>query len=248
MTAALASTDSRRRFYVGMACLLLVVNFIGFAPSYFLMSRFDAPSLPPRTHVHGPIFVGWFLLFLAQATLIARGSRQLHRRLGVAGAVLAAVMVVSGLVMIIVRAGEYRPTGGTDDAEALAGTATVVFANLHLLASFAIFAGLGVVYRRRPRVHKRCMLLASLSMMPQSIGRIAGFPALAVSPVPFALGSLLVLLCVPVIHDWLTLRRVHPVNAWGPLLFFATLVISAAVLPATGFGQRLVAALAELQQ
>ena len=69
--AALSSTDSSRRFYIVVAVLLLAVNLIGFAPSYFLMNQFAAPSLPTRTHIHGPIFVGWFLMFLVQPAQLA---------------------------------------------------------------------------------------------------------------------------------------------------------------------------------
>ena len=150
--------------------------------------------------------------------------------------------------MILVRAGEFQPTGGPEDAEALAGTAIVVWSNLHLLTSFTIFAGLGIAWRQRPQTHKRLMLLASLSMMPQSIGRIAGFPALGVDPIAFALGGLLLFLSTPIVHDLLTNRRLHPVNIWGPSLFFGTLVICAAIVPATEFGQQLVATLAQLAQ
>lgn len=231
-----------RRFFVSLAALMLLANFVGFAPTYFLKGFFDAPNLPLRTHFHGALFTAWFVLFFVQTWLVVQRNVSLHRRLGVVGTLLAAVMFLSGLVMLYFRALEYTPGG--DEAEMrLIGTATVVWANLVLLLAFSTFVALGIVFRRRLEAHRRLMLLASVSMMLQAFGRVGRFPALPGSEVTWALGGLASMLVALVIHDRLALKRVHPVSLWSGPLLFAAIVLSAVVLPRTELGQALVLAL-----
>ena len=66
-----------------MACVLLILNLIGFGPSYFFGQAFDAPPLPLRTHIHGVIFSAWFVLFLVQTSLIETGKVEHHKKLGI---------------------------------------------------------------------------------------------------------------------------------------------------------------------
>jgi hypothetical protein len=235
-----SQSHSRSQFFVYMAALLLLINFAGFAPTYFLRAFFDTPALPVRTHVHGPLFTTWFVLFFMQTAWIRQRNVALHRRFGVAGGVLAFVMVTSGLVMLYFRAQEYQPTGDGDDLLRLADTATVVWANLALLTAFAVFTTLGILFRRRSEAHRRLMLLASLSMMPQAIGRIGNLPVLGGNGVLFALASLLFLLFALVLYDAIVRKRLHPVSVWGPPLFFASIVIFAVVVPDTYIGQSLI--------
>src|SRR5678816_853054 len=51
---------------------------------------------PLIVHVHGAVFVGWLVLLTTQVLLIRGGRFAIHRRLGLAGAGLAAVMIVLG--------------------------------------------------------------------------------------------------------------------------------------------------------
>jgi hypothetical protein len=48
-------------------------------------------------HVHGALFTGWVALFIAQTALISTRRVALHRKVGVAGAVLAVAMVIVGV-------------------------------------------------------------------------------------------------------------------------------------------------------
>jgi hypothetical protein len=247
---------SHGRFFVIMAALMLLINLVGFAPSYYLKVFFDRPELPLRTHIHGPLFTAWFILLLAQTSLIARRRIDVHRCLGILGVVLATAMVATGLVMIYFRALEYQ-----DPGRSLAGTAQLVWADSALLLSFVAFVGLGVRFRHRAEAHKRLMLLASLSMMPLSLGRylqiwipmllrmdeaaIASAAANGRSVIVIAgvLCSFVLLLLAPVFYDLFVHRRVHPVNVWGMPLFFAFLLFCVFVVPSTSFGQALILSL-----
>ena len=96
-------TSQDRIFYSGMAILLALTVFAGFAPTFYLRAWFDCPvysgerTLPPLAYVHGAVFSGWVVLFIVQAALVATRRVAMHRRLGMAGVLLAAAMIVVGL-------------------------------------------------------------------------------------------------------------------------------------------------------
>ncbi len=238
-----ASPKTSGNFFVWMAGLLLLINLVGFSPSFFLKEFLGTPELPLRTHIHGGIFTSWFVLFFVQTALISRGNFKFHRRVGTVGALLAVVMVTSGLIMIYVGAMVYHDP---DSGVSLEMTTTFVWGNLVLLSAFAIFASLGISFRRRPEAHKRLMLLASLSMMGQSLGRIGKFPLLQLvepaflNEVIFGLGGLFLLLLTLVVFDLLIRRRPHPVSLSGAPLLLVFIVFAVVVVPTTKFGQSLV--------
>src|SRR5918994_4986738 len=81
-----------RAFYSGMALLMALTVFIGFAPTFYLRSYFGAPvtvsgsvTLTPLAQVHGAVFTCWVLLFIVQTALVATRRVAVHRRMGVAG-------------------------------------------------------------------------------------------------------------------------------------------------------------------
>ena len=87
-----------------MAIAITITVFAGFSRSYFLKSWYGTPELSGLLHLHGLVFTAWVLFFLSQAVLVATGRTYLHRRMGIAGAVLAGVVVIVGTVVAITRA------------------------------------------------------------------------------------------------------------------------------------------------
>ncbi len=230
-------------FFVWIAGLLLLINLIGFSSTYFLKEFLGTPELPLRTHIHGGIFTSWFVLFLVQTALISRRNFKIHRRVGIVGSMLAIAMVISGLIMIYEGAMVYHDP---DSGVTLEMTATFVWANLVLLSAFAIFVTLGISLRRRPEAHKRLMLLASLSMMLQSLARIGKIPLLQLvepvwlNEVIIGLGGLFLLLLTLVVFDVVIRRRPHPASLWGAPLLLVSIIFAAVIVPTTKFGQSLV--------
>src|SRR5215813_862899 len=95
--AALTRENSRRAkrfFYIGMALAILLTVFTGFSRTYYLRPIFQTQPLMPLLHLHGLIFSSWIALFVTQTTLVARKRTRIHMRLGIAGGVLAAMMVL----------------------------------------------------------------------------------------------------------------------------------------------------------
>ena len=203
---------AERNFFSGMAVAILLVALVGFARSYYLRSFFPVPAsdpgLTPLIHLHGILFTGWLLLLLAQARLVAARRIDLHRQLGMAGAALAALLVVIGTLTAL--QGVLRGVGpdGIDPRRFL-------LVPLVSIVLFAVLFGAAVRARRDPQSHKRLMLLATLALLPPAIARWVLLLGLG-PPVVFAVATLLL---VPlIIWDLKSRRRLHPVTLWGGLL------------------------------
>jgi len=198
-----------RLFYAGMSIAIAITVFVGFAPSYYLKDYFGAPPLAPLVHLHGLVFTSWIVLFIAQTVLIASHRVSVHRRLGLAGAGLAALLVVVGLATAVGSARRNVATGGTG---ALAFLATPVGDML----VFATLATAGILYRHRPETHKRLMLVATIGLLTAAISR---WPLAIVQrgPVAFFLVTDLFLLA-GVCYDLASRRHIHPAYVWGGLL------------------------------
>jgi hypothetical protein len=202
-----------RRFHTVVAVTAAVIVFAGFAQTYYLKLWFGTPELPALRHAHGLVMTSWFALFILQARLIAIRRVDLHRRVGVAGAVLAALVVVLGVATAI--AGARRG--------ASPGPPPLVFLVVPLvdMLVFAALVSAGLWLRRRPDVHRRLMLLSSLSMLAAAFGRIPLDIVRNSGPLMyFGLTDLLILICVA--WDTKVHRRLHPAFAWGALLVLAS--------------------------
>ena len=114
--AARTGPASRRRehlFYTGMAIAVVGTVFAGFAPTFYLRPFSGAPPLMPLLQLHGLVFTSWMMLLLTQTSLVAANRTDVHRRLGIAGAVIAVLMVLVGTMTAIIRAKQgAAPPGG----------------------------------------------------------------------------------------------------------------------------------------
>ena len=85
-------------FFSAMALAMLTTVFVGFAHTYYLAGVFSAPLPSLTIHLHGAAFSCWILLLVTQTSLVASGRTDIHRRLGIAGFLLACLMVVLGVL------------------------------------------------------------------------------------------------------------------------------------------------------
>jgi uncharacterized membrane protein YozB (DUF420 family) len=164
LAGATARERSRdRRFFTGMAIAAALTVFVGFAPSYYLSAALRGRPLSTLVHVHGAVSTAWILLFLTQTSLIAAGRTDLHRRLGVAGALLATLLLVVGYLTAIEGARRgATPPGGPPPLAFLA-------VPIGTLITFAILVGTGLRQRRKSETHKRLMLLATISILTPAL-------------------------------------------------------------------------------
>jgi hypothetical protein len=201
-----------RVFYSGVAIAMAVTVFIGFAPTYYLRGPFGAPptvsgatTLTPLAHVHAVLFTAWVLLFIVQTALVASHRTRVHQRLGIAGAVLAAAMVVVGLRTAIATAARGSAPPG-------APPLAFLLIPLSDMLLFATFVGAALLWRRQRETHKRLMLLAYISIITAAIARFPG--VIQYGPLAF-FGLSFIFLLAGVVYDVLSRRRVHPVYIWG---------------------------------
>ena len=212
MNPGIQTTGKDRRLYVWFAVFMPIIVLAGFARSYYLKGFFGFPALPSvLAQLHGIVMTSWVVLFVTQVTLVATGRTRTHQRLGVSGAVLAALVIVVGLLTAI--AGAAR--GSTPGPPALQFLAVPVFDML----VFAILVGTALyVRRRRLDIHKRLMLLAAVNLLTPAIARIPlHFIETGGPLVFFGLTDVCLLACVA--YDTIKNRRLHPVFLWGTLLF-----------------------------
>jgi len=85
-----------RAFYTTMTLAAAVAVVVGFAPTFFLRSRYIDTGLSRYLQIHGVLFTTWIALFIVQNVLVAAGRTDIHRRLGWIGAALAALMLAAG--------------------------------------------------------------------------------------------------------------------------------------------------------
>ena len=209
--SATTAPPNERRFYTGMAVAILATILLGFSQSFFLRPLFPGKATPSEAvfYVHGAVFTIWILLFLAQATLIATGRVDLHRRTGTFGAWLAGVMVALGLYAALVAA--KRPNGFFDVPVPPLQFLIVPVTDLVL---FGAFVALAIVRRYDAQAHKRLMLLATINLTTAAIARFPG--VVDASPlVAFGLTDLFVMALA--VWDFRTRGRLHPVTLWGGL-------------------------------
>ena len=206
-----ARWSAEHRFYTGMMLAMLVTVLVGFARSFFLRPLFPTWPSPaePIFYVHGALFTGWMALLVAQAGLVGAGRTSLHRTIGAWGALLAACMVVVGLLGGLVAA--RRPTGFVGIPVPALSFLAVPFTDMLLFGSFV---GLAIAKRRDTQAHKRFMLLASINLITAAIARWPGVSALGL-PAYFGLTDLFVVALV--IWDRVSRGRVHPATKWGGL-------------------------------
>ena len=171
---------------------------------------------PLIVHFHAVAFVGWLTLFTVQVALIRNARPDIHRRLGLSGVGLAAIMVVLGpATALVVDAGRFSATGQTPEFLAV---------QLTDILAFAALTGAGLLLRKRSAAHKRLMLLGLIYISDAGFARLLN-GALAA---PFALGewgglylgSDLLLFGFGV-YDLTTRRRLHPAYVAGAVWMIA---------------------------
>jgi len=209
-TPAIIRRRRERWFYVCMSIAVVITVFAGFAPTYYLRPRFTAAPLMPLLHLHGLVFSSWIVLFVVQTMLVAAHRTDIHRRLGILGAVIAVLMILIGFTTAVIRASQ-----GATPLPAISPLSFLVVP-LGDISVFAVLIGAGFYYRRRPDVHKRLMLLATISILAAAIARLPLAIMQAGPPAFFGFTDIFILVCV--LYDLITLRRIHRATALAGLL------------------------------
>jgi hypothetical protein len=210
--------DAKRReriFYTGMAVAILITVFAGFSRTWFLRPYFPQPvQLIPLIVFHGILFSSWIALFITQTSLVAAKRTRTHMRLGIAGGVLASLMIIIGTITAIVRANGPSPIPGINPLSFL----TIPLGDILV---FAILIGAAFYYRKRVDIHKRLMLIGTIALLPAAVARLpVGFIE---TGGPFVFYGLSDLFLLPLlIFDFGTRGRPHVATILGGALLVAS--------------------------
>lgn len=193
---------SDQPFFVRLAQAITLFTLVSFA-QIAARGLTDPLTAPIWVHIHALLMVGWLGLFVAQNQL-AVSNLQLHKRLGIAGAILA-VAIVAMAGFLAVKTIEVHRLGpsfsGSYFLASIAGQA----------ALFAALIAAALLLRRRPEYHRRLMFGATIAVcggpalgrwVPDSIG---GDPRSAWIYLAFDLGVLFLIAR----HDRATRGSIH---------------------------------------
>jgi hypothetical protein len=201
-SATAASRTRDRLFYSGLSAALIATIVTGFARTYYFRGFSDAQAMPLLLYVHGALFSAWIALFAVQTSLVAAGRRNIHRRLGLLGAVLAAADVVFAYLTAIEAARRgYNPSHYTRDALAFMAVP------LGDVVVFALLTAAGLWCRRDTETHKRLMLLGTIG--GTLIPAISRLQAYGHEKMPLLLLGMFYL--AGPIYDRTSRGRIHPV-------------------------------------
>ncbi len=91
-----------RNFFLLYVVFIWIGICMGFGPQIVHHIETHAPPYPLIVHVHALAFVGWLVLLTVQVLLIRVRRADIHRKLGIAGAALAGIMLILGPLTAII--------------------------------------------------------------------------------------------------------------------------------------------------
>ncbi len=197
-----------RRFFTVVALGLIGIVFTGFFRTFYFSPLFLKEPLPLLLILHGGVMTAWYALFLLQVRLLAARRVDLHRRLGYASLVLAGLVVVLGFI-VSMKLAQARLRHDAQSAEGPFLLGVQVFC---ILLPFLVLYGSGILYRRRPDLHKRLMALAMFSTVGPAVVRL---PFLPNHNVPVGIAVSLGLVLAFLAGDWASSRKLHRVTLLG---------------------------------
>ncbi|HEY6128631.1 MAG TPA: hypothetical protein VIW23_10655 [Candidatus Acidoferrum sp.] len=208
-----------RIFFSGMAAFILLSVFVGFAQSYYLQrvpkfphwKAFNSPPYPFIVHLHGVFFSAWVLLLITQTSLVAARRMAIHRRLGIAGFVLACLLVLVGLMVVCEAMARHVPLGH----RSIGSQAEAIFNTV----GFALLTYLGFRKRHDPAAHKRLMVLATIALLPAAFSRWPVFHDGTHLRAAVCCFALLVLIAS---YDFWSFAKVHSATLLGGLTLVLT--------------------------
>jgi hypothetical protein len=206
-SSAAGRVSRRLGIFLPAAFVGAVLAIVGFWARYFgpLLSGMD--HQPTIIQIHAAVMVTWLVLFMMQVWFAASGQIRLHIRLG---------RWVMGYAIVVVAVGLLATSEGFA-ARLAAGyifaAQTFLFGPIRDLVFFVPFLAATWIYRKRPEIHKRAMLVATTILVLPAVSRMAFLG------VPVPLWKFMLVWPLPVylamVHDFRTKRLVHPVYALG---------------------------------
>lgn len=194
-------------FYFALASFVVVVA--GFAGRAIVVPE-RTPVITLTIAVHALIMLGWYSLVCVQANLIAGRNTVLHMRLGRLSPLLAAAILISGMLVTL-------ETYARRISEGVSAPELAVYLSFSSLLGFVVLYGLAYRMRGQGDFHKRYMVLAGVAMMLAATFRLAaalGAPREINAGIIIQYGLVTALM----LYDMRRFKRIHPATIIGTLV------------------------------
>jgi hypothetical protein len=158
-------TSSGEPFFLVMGVVLTSIVVAGFGASAASIPE-GIRTLPLLYHIHGLIFLSWFLLFSLQAGFVLVERPDMHQLLGKLSFLIAPAMLVSGFLMMrsAYQLTDFAIGGNSRDV-------SMIFPVTDLI-NFSIVLMLGLTLRPKSLAHKRLMLLTCILILDPAVSRL----------------------------------------------------------------------------
>lgn len=193
-------------FFFVMAIVAMLAVFIGFSKTFFIPVGEGTFTAPWPVHLHGVFAFLWIILFQVQSSLIQFKKYYFHQILGMLG-----IFVAAGVFITMVPVGLFavkKELGLGLGPTAYSGFVGVLSSGL----MFFTLVVAGIYNRKKPNVHKRLMLLATIVVLWPAWFRFRHFfPNIPNPEIWFAVVLADSLIIVAWIWDKLRNGKVHPI-------------------------------------
>jgi hypothetical protein len=192
-----------RYFYLFVSLVAAGIVVVGFSKTADRNLFHAAPPRPVLLWIHGAAFSGWVVFFILQSALVRVRKVSVHRTLGWFGAVLGATMVTLGAVVAVVM-------GRFDALQLHQPDPAFLSIPFFDMLAFGTLLGLAIVWRGKPELHRRFLVLATCGLLDAAFARF-----------DYVFNHSLFLVCVDAVmllgvaRDLLVDRRVHKVYLYG---------------------------------
>ncbi len=202
----------RKYYFSIVSILILLLSLLAFSDN-LITDVGQESNRYPKFVIHGIIMFLWFFIFAIQANLIRKDNVETHKKLGIAGMIVAVGVVLSTFYLF------YATYNGWNNLVFYAKP------NRFFVPSFAILIFLAFRYRRLPEMHKRLILVANLLVLEPILSRSTGF--LDVSQfitIPLVWSAFFISLFI---YDWTISRKIHFISYMGFIWLCAVWAICA---------------------
>jgi hypothetical protein len=198
---SIAINKKKNSFYLLIGLIGLAAVVVGFFTTYIRPSFNGGFTAPLIVHIHGAFAFGWV---------------GLHKRLGYVG-----LFIALGIVATMLPTGLFQVT--RDLSKGLGDTAVSQIVGIVTTAlMFAILVGAGFVFRKKPKIHKRLLLLATIVLLWPAWFRFRHyFPLVPRPDIWFGVVLADSLILLSWVADKLTYGKIHPVLFYGGLVIMA---------------------------
>jgi hypothetical protein len=153
-----------RYFYFFVSLVVAGVVVVGCSQTVDRNLFHGSPPRPVLLWIHGAAFSGWMVFFILQSALVRVRKVSVHRTLGWFGAALGAMMVTLGAVTAVVM-------GRFDALQLHQPDPAFLSIPFFDITSFGTLLGLAIVWRTKPEMHRRFLVLATCCLLSAPLGR-----------------------------------------------------------------------------